>query len=96
MTIVTTPLTGIEQVVSRIADLQTALQTAAPNYESLLHVIHVALSKDEELAHLLTEEQVGVICSGLAKKKNIVIAATTAKSRSSSGKKLGDVTLDDL
>jgi hypothetical protein len=91
-----TPLSQSAQILDKIAELQISLQKGAPNYEGLLHTIHVALMKDEELTHLLTEEQVGIICAGLAKKKNIIIAATAAKGKLSNGKKLKDVTLEDL
>lgn len=96
--VVSTPLTNAQQIVDKINNLQACLQQNLPNYESLLHTIHVALSKDEECMILLTPEQVGVICAGLSKKKNIVIATSTSKTgnKTVSGKKLGEVTLDDL
>lgn len=88
------PLSNAQQIVSKIEELQTLLQTASPQYESHLFIIHQALLKDEELAHLLTEEQVGVICAGLAKKKNVVIAEPEKKKGTTSGgKKLKDVQL---
>lgn len=94
-----TPLTNCEQIVERIVELQKALSTNLPGYESMLHTIHVALQKDEECVVLLTPEQVGVLCAGLSKKKGIVIAVNTVKSaakKTASGKKLSEVTLDDL
>lgn len=91
-----TPLPSASIIADKIAELQVALAAGAPQYESLLHTIHVALHKDDELVHLLTEEQVGVICAGLGKKKSIVIAASTAKTKISGGRSLKDVTLDDL
>jgi len=91
-----TPLPQASIVIDKIAELQVSLQSGAPNYESLLHTIHQALFKDEELTHLLTEEQVSTICAGLAKKKQIIIAASAAKTKTSSGKSLKDITLDDL
>lgn len=99
MSVIPTPLNNVEQIAERINTLQESLKAGSPVYESLLHTIHVALHKDEELVHLLTEEQIGVIVSGLAKKKNIVIAEPVTKSggsRTPSGKKLKDLTLDDL
>lgn len=91
-----TPLPQALIILDKIQELQVSLQTAAPNYESLLHTIHVALHKDEELTHLLTEEQVGIICAALAKKKGVIIAETAAKSKTSSGKSLKNITLDEL
>jgi hypothetical protein len=94
--VISTPLPSASILADKIAELQAALQTAAPSYESLLHTIHVALNKDESLAHLLTEEQVGIICAGLTKKQGIVIAETTAKAKTTSGKSLKNISLDDL
>lgn len=92
------PLTNFEQISHRISTLQEALQKAAPGYEKLLQEIHTNLAKDEELTFMLTEEQVGVICAGLTKKKGVVIAEAGKKSGTIDGgrKKLRDVTLDDL
>lgn len=91
------PLSNADQIVSQIEELQKMLQVASPGYESLLFTIHHNLSKDEELVHLLSEEQVGVICAGLAKKKNVVIAEVEKKgSKTAGGKKLKDVSLSDL
>lgn len=89
------PLTNAEQIVSRISELQEALTKTTPGYERILQVIHTALSKDEALTHLLTEEQVGVIVSGLSRKKNVVIAAAAAKS-TSKNKQLSKLTAEDL
>lgn len=91
-----TPLPQASIILDKIQELQTALQTAAPNYESLLHTIHVALHKDEELTYLLSEEEVGIICAALAKKKGIIIAETAMKQKTGSGKSLKNITLDDL
>jgi hypothetical protein len=93
------PLTNLQQIVGRIEELQAKLQVAAPGYEGLLHTIHVALQKDDELAHLLTPEQVGVIVSGLARRKNIIIAAPEKMgkgNKAANGKKLSEVGLGDL
>lgn len=90
------PLSNAEQIKSRIADLQKALQTQSPGYESLLHTIHVATQKDEAIMHLLTEDEVGVLVAGLAKKKNIIIATSAAKSKTTSGKSLKNIDADDL
>lgn len=94
-----TPITGAEAIQSMIAELQQKLQTAAPGYESLLQRIHVELHKSEDNVHLLKPEQVGVILSALAKRKNIVIAAVESKSsrgKTATGKSLKDVDLADI
>lgn len=85
------PISGLERIQSQIAQLKEQLQTSAPGYESLLHLIHKNLIQDEAISHLLTDEEVGVIVAGLAKKKNIVIAEvekSSARSKTASGKSL--------
>lgn len=97
MTTIPTPLPASAQMSAMIVDLQQQLQKQSPGYERLLHTIHVTLHKDEELVQFLTEEEIGIIVSGLAKKKNVVIAAVEAKKNTTStGKKLKDVSLGDL
>ena len=92
-----TPLSAAEQIVGRINELQVALQQSLPSYESLLHQIHVGLAKDPDVVHLLTEEQIGAICVGLSKKKNVTIAlASKSKSTTVGGKKLKDISISDL
>lgn len=97
-TMMPTPLTNAEQIINKIVELQQRLQAAAPGYESLLQTIHVALSKDEEVVHLLSEEHIGIIVAGLAKKKGQVIidGARKGQGKTTTGKKLKDISLDDL
>lgn len=87
------PLSGLERIRLQIITLKEQLQVAAPGYESLLHLIHKNLVQDEAISHLLTDEEVGVIVAGLAKKKNIVIAEaekSSSRSKTASGKSLKD------
>lgn len=92
----TAPLNNLEQIVAKISELETALKENTPNYESLLHQIHVNLHKDESLTHLITEDQIGVVVRALSKKKSIVIATTAAKSKGGGNAGLKNLTLDDL
>lgn len=91
---VPTPLSQAEQVSQKIADLKTKLQTAAPGYESMLHIIHVTLSKDENLVQFLSDEEVGVICAGLSKRKGVILSEQATKS--TRGKALSKISADDL
>lgn len=93
-----TPLPQAEQIIQKIADLQERLQLAAPGYEHLLMTIHKALHDDEEVVHLLSEENIGTIIAALAKKKNVVIieASRKGQGKTTSGKKLSATTLDDI
>lgn len=76
-----TPLSNVDQIKQRISELRQALELRAPQYESLLHLIHQELRKDEEVVHLLSEEEIGTIVEGLSKKKNIVIVEEKQKSK---------------
>ena len=91
----TVSLPSASSLSSKIEELEAKLREGAPGYESLLYTIHKILSADEQLVHILKEEEIGVIVAGLAKKKNIVIATTSTGS--GSGKKsLKNMTLEDL
>jgi hypothetical protein len=94
---VTVPLTQAEQVRGRILELQEALQQNMPGYEGLLHTIHRNLAQDPDTVHLLSEEEIGIICLGLSKRTGVFIAQEKeGKSGSGSGGKKGKATLDDL
>lgn len=90
-----TPLSACDQIVGRITQLQEMLRVNAPAYESQIFIIHKSLIDDPDVVHLLTDEQIGVIVSALAKKKNIVIATSEAKSKGDQ-KKLAGLSLNDL
>lgn len=93
------PLTNLEQTSQKISDLQAMLQQQAPGYENLLQQIHTILAKDPDLSHMLTDEQVGIVVSGLSKKTGIVIATPVNPSKKrtlANGKPLKDATLDDI
>lgn len=87
------PLSEIDQISARISELQLAISSSLPGYERMLQTIHSALSKSEATCHLLTEEQVGIICEGLAKKKNIVIVEKITKKKTRS---LKNIDINDL
>jgi len=87
-------LLAVTQINERISELQSALSAASPNYEGILQTIHRQLSQDEALVHMLTDEQVGVICAGLTRKKQIIIVAASIKGVKK--QKLSDIDADDL
>lgn len=90
-------LLGLTQITERIAELQADLAAAVPGYEGKLQTIHRMLSQDEALTHMLTDEQVGVICAGLTRKKNIIITMAAVKGGGTGKKqKLSDIDADDL
>ena len=87
------------EFLHKLADLEEKLRASAPGYESLLFSIHKQLSSDEQLVHLLTDEQIGIIVAGLTKRKSIVLADIGKKTTSNTkigGKRLKDFTLEDL
>lgn len=88
-------LTAADLIINRIGELKEALQQSIPGYERMLQQIHTALAQDEEIVHLLTEEQIGVICAGLAKRKNVVLVAAAAQSKTES-KRLSAVSVDEI
>lgn len=90
------PLSNIQQMGDLINQLQESLRANIPNYESLLAVIHKAMQQDEELSHILTDDQIGIVCTGLRKKTGVVIATTSPKKTGAGGKSLKDTTLDDI
>lgn len=89
-------LPEVDFILDRIAALKQSLQEQSPQYESILHIIHQRLSKDEAIVTLLSEEQIGIIVAGLSKKKGIVLATSGAKGKTAGGKALKALTADDL
>lgn len=94
--LVVVPLSNTEEIVARIDQLKEALQHQSPGYESLLHTIHRNLLNNPDTVHLLTEEQIGIICSGLQKRTGIFIANAEAEKVVKVGKKGGKVSVEDL
>ena len=75
---VTMAMDNVDQVRGKILALQKALQEQLPEYESHLHIIHRNLATDPNTVHLLTDEEIGIICAGLSKKTGITIAKENA------------------
>jgi len=92
-------LPGSLEFLQKLSELEEKLRAAAPGYETLLYTIHKQLSGDEQLVHMLSDEQIGVIVAALTKRKQIVLADIGKKVTSSTkvgGKRLKDFTLEDL
>lgn len=96
MTTTTAPLNEADLIKGKIYSLQQKLLERAPDYVNLLKEIHYNLHQDPNMVHLLTDEEVGVIVAGLTLRANVVIATSQSKSKSSSGKKLKDIMLDEI
>lgn len=92
----TTQLTSVEQVKQRISELHTALTSRLPGYEGLLQIIHRNLANDPDVVTLLSKEEVGTVVAALSQRKGIVLAKAAGSGKTSSGKKLSQITTDDL
>lgn len=85
------------ELETKLAALQAALLARDPKMGEHLREIHRYLIQFEELAHLLTEEQIAVILQGQQIKVGVILANETAKvKKSGSNKSLKGVTADDL
>ena len=87
----TAPLVEADQIKEKIIHLYESLQARLPNYEHLLHIIHTALLKSPDTVHLLSDEEIGIIVSGLSKKTGVILAE---KQKKADAKK--KITLEDL
>lgn len=81
------------QIRERVSELQSSLSGSLPGWEDMLKTIHMQLSQDEALVHLLSAAEVGVICNGLARKKGVLLVKEASKKRT--GKKDAP-TVDDI
>lgn len=85
------------EVLGKIDELQAALLASSPEMPKLLRTIHTALAKDPELCHFLEPEQVQQVVQGCMRvTKAVIVATATKKATTQSGKKLSQVTLDDI
>jgi ribosomal protein L6P/L9E len=75
----------------KIAELQEQIHTAHPRMPMLLKDIHAILKADPDNVTLLSEEDIGIIVSGLKKQTATEIAASITKKKS-----LKSVTAMDL
>lgn len=89
-----TALTQGEQLKGMISSLQEMLESKLPGYKEVLQRIHIQLRKDENLVHLLTEQEIGTVVAGLAQHTGVVISGAASKA---AGKKAaGKITVKDL
>ena len=67
--------TTTEAIKMQIAELQNLILSAHPRMETLLKEIHSLLKADPDNVTLLTEEDIGVLVSGLKKQTQTEITA---------------------
>ncbi len=77
------------QIKEAIASLSTALVANNPGMPTMLRTIHTALSTDKDIVTLLTEDEIGVLVSGLMVQTNTVIASLAVKKSTKSLKSIG-------
>lgn len=82
-------MTPAEQLKESVLNLQEALLTAHPQMPTLLRQIHAQLKADPTNVTLLSEEEIGVVVSGLKKQTQTTIATSLSKSKTKSIKSIG-------
>lgn len=87
-------MTPIEQLQEKVGSLQEALLSAHPSMPVLLRDIHNHLKADPDVVTILSEEEIGIIVSGLQKVTQTKILDSIVKK--GTGKALKKTTLADL
>lgn len=83
----------LKELLPKLDALEAALLAADPKFPTHLKEIHGYLIQYEELAHLLSEQQIAIILEGQQKKLGVILAEETTKTK---GSKAKGVTADDL
>jgi hypothetical protein len=86
-------MTPAEQIRNNILELETALVETQPRFSVILRDIHSMLKANPDVVTILSEEEIGVVVSGLKRQTNIEIAV---KSSSTRGARVKSMSLDDL
>ena len=86
----------LKELMPKLAALEQSLLDADPKMPLHLKEIHKHLIQYEELAHLLTEDQIAVILEGQQKKLGVILANETSKIKSGGAKIKGGISADDL
>ncbi len=83
-----------QQVQENLAQMEEALLSDTPNIATLLRTIHQQLKKDPEIVTILSEEECGILVSGL--KEHTAIEISTKALKKTGTKSLKATTTDDL
>lgn len=86
-------MTPQEQLKEQIYTLQSKLLESSPDMPVLLRTIHTQLRADAELVTTLSEEEIGILVTGLKKQTATEISTTALKVK---GKSLKQMSLYDL
>lgn len=65
-------------LLMEMAELEQALNDRVPGFANILREIHMKLKKDPATVTLLTDEEIGLIVSGLERHTNVTIVAPAA------------------
>jgi hypothetical protein len=87
-----------DQLMQRLSGLQEAMLAADPDIKTHMREIHKLLIGFEELVHLLSDEEIGVIMKaqqGLTHTA-LVGTVTAGKTKASNSKKAAGISLGDL
>lgn len=89
-----TATTQAFEIKEKLAQLENALLESLPTMPTLLRDIHRSLKADPDTVTLLTEEECGILVSGLKKQTQTEISTKVIKAKPR--KALSKLTVDDL
>lgn len=81
-------------LLMEMAELEQALNERVPGFANILREIHMKLKKDPATVTLLTDEEIGLIVSGLERHTNVTIVAPAAVKSAKKAAKLPVSALD--
>ena len=94
------PLQSVDIIRSKIAAIDVSLVSKVPGQKAVLNEIHKAVHANEALVYLLTLEEIGKITSCLMDVAQMKImeakVKAASKGKTTSGKKLSELSLDDI
>jgi hypothetical protein len=85
----------LEQLQEKVSQVQAALLAAHPTLPILLAEIHKTLKTDPAQVTLLSEDEIGILVSGLEAQTKIEIM-TTMTTGTKGGKTLKKISMDDI
>lgn len=85
------PLTTVDEIHQRIADLQLELDKASPGIATHLFKIHKDLGGSPELLHILSEDEIATIAKGLQVQSQVQLVTAKAKAPSTRKQNLADL-----
>jgi hypothetical protein len=83
-----------QQISESVSSLQAALLSTHPDISSILRTIHTTLKANPDCVTLLSEDEIGIIISGLKQQTNTEIA--TSISKGGKGKGVKSIGISDL